>query len=209
MPLIIYGLFGNITPFRSRISTCGRDMADRRYTLKKTIVLVGMMGAGKSAVGHALSDALGVQFLDSDEEIVKAASMSIADIFERDGEAFFRDREREVIARLLDTETVVLSTGGGAFMPEANRKMISEKGVSVWLNADLPLLWSRVRHRDTRPLLHTKNPRATLAKLYAERVPKYTEADLEVVGDPAYSVADMAEAVIEKLLTRNDVLERG
>ena len=184
-------------------------MADQRYKLKKMIVLVGMVGAGKSAVGHALSDALGVRFLDSDAEIIKAANMSIADIFERDGEAFFRDREREVIARLLDTKTGVLSTGGGAFLAAENRRMISEKGVSVWLNADLPLLWSRVRHRDTRPLLKTPDPKATLAAIFEDRVPKYAEADLEVCAHPSYSVADTTKVVIEKLLTRKDVLERA
>ncbi len=122
---------------------------------KKTIVMVGMMGAGKTAVGRALAQKLGVSFLDSDAEIVEAAHMSIAEIFARDGEPFFRARETEVIGRLLETERCVLSTGGGAFLSGTNREMIADKGVAVWLDADLDLLWSRVRHKDTRPLLRT------------------------------------------------------
>ena len=111
------------------------------WQLGKTVVMVGMMGAGKTAIGTALARALDVPFLDSDEEIVKAANMSIAEIFERDGEPFFRRKESQVIERLLETERCVLSTGGGAFLSPENRQMISEKGVSVWLRADLDLLW--------------------------------------------------------------------
>lgn len=177
------------------------------YDLKKSIVMVGMMGAGKTAVGQALADRLGVPFLDSDEEIVKAANMSIAEIFERDGEAFFRDRESEVIARLLDTEKAVLSTGGGAFLADRNREMITERGVSVWLKADLELLWNRVKHRDTRPLLRTADPKATLTEIYNARVPTYALADLPVEAHPDYAISDMADAVVSALLTRPDVLE--
>ena len=114
--------------------------------LVKTVVLVGMMGAGKTAVGTALARQLGVAFKDSDEEIVRAANRTIAEIFERDGEPFFRARETEVIARLLRGTPCVLSTGGGAFLAEANRSLIHDAGVSVWLKADLELLWQRVRH---------------------------------------------------------------
>ena len=130
--------------------------------LKKTVVMVGMMGAGKTAVGTALARLLAVDFLDSDEEIARAANRSIAEIFERDGEAFFRARETEVMARLLRGQPCVLSTGGGAFLAEANRQLIHDAGVSVWLRADLDLLWQRVRHKTTRPLLRTANPRETL-----------------------------------------------
>lgn len=177
------------------------------FNVKKSIVMVGMMGAGKSAVGQALAARLGVAFMDSDEEIVRAANMSIAEIFERDGEAFFRDRETEVIGRLLDAERAVLSTGGGAFMSDRNRVMISERGVSVWLKADLELLWNRVRHKDTRPLLRTPDPKATLREIYDARVPTYAKADLSVDADPDYSIEDMCEAVVAALLTRPDVLE--
>ena len=134
--------------------------------LQKTVVLVGMMGAGKSAVGAALARLLKVQCLDSDEEIVRAANATIPEIFERDGEPFFRDRESEVIGRLLRGTPCVLSTGGGAFMSERNRDQIRAAGVSVWLRVDLDLLWQRVRHKNTRPLLRTANPRETLRQIY-------------------------------------------
>ena len=140
-------------------------MAGLGATLKKTVVLVGMMGAGKTAVGKALAAMLNVPFLDSDEEIVKAANRSIAGIFTRDGEAFFRAREAEVIARLMDEQAGILSTGGGAFLADQNRTVIADKGVAVWLRADLDLLWVRVRHKTTRPLLQTDNPRETLREL--------------------------------------------
>ena len=175
--------------------------------LKKTVVLVGMMGAGKTAVGKALAAALRVPFLDSDAEIEKAANMTIPEIFERDGEPFFRLKERQVIARLLDEKQGVLSTGGGAFMAAENREMITEKGVSVWLNADLNLLWSRVKHKDTRPLLRVPDPLGALTRLYAERVPVYSKADLTVKSEPGLSIDDMATRVIDALRTRPDVLE--
>ncbi|MGC9420765.1 MAG: shikimate kinase [Rhodovulum sp.] len=175
--------------------------------LKKTIALVGLMGAGKTAVGTALARKLDVPFRDSDAEIVKAANMTIAEIFERDGEAFFREKESQVIGRLLDEEPAVLSTGGGAFLSAANRAAISARGVSVWLDADLDLLWSRVRHKTTRPLLRTDDPRATLARLYHDRKPFYAQADLAVRADPRYSIEEMADRVREALLTRPDVLE--
>ena len=178
------------------------------WKVKKTIVMVGMMGAGKTAVGRALAHRLGVPFLDSDAEIVEAANMSIAEIFERDGEAFFRTKETQIIDRLLDTERCVLSTGGGAFLAEGNRQMISDKGVSVWLNADLDLLWNRVKHKDTRPLLRTENPRATLEAIYDARVPLYAKADLQVNSDRDVTIEAMAGRVIEALLTRPDVLEK-
>ncbi len=177
------------------------------YVVKKTIALVGMMGAGKTAVGQALARALSVPFLDSDDEIRRAANMEIAEIFARDGEAFFRDREAEVIARLLESERCVLSTGGGAFLSERNRQAIGRAGVSVWLNAPFDLLWERVRHKDTRPLLRTPDPRATLAALYEARVPVYALADLSVRARPEYSIARMTEEVIAALKTRPDVLE--
>lgn len=175
--------------------------------LKKTVVLVGMMGAGKTAIGKALAAALGVPFLDSDEEIVRAANMPIAEIFARDGEAFFRDKETRVIQRLLQENQGVLSTGGGAFLSETNRDLIAEYGVSVWLDADLDLLWDRVKHKDTRPLLQTEDPRGTLEALYNARVPTYRMAELSVKADAKYSIIDMTGAVIKALKTRPDVLE--
>ncbi|SLN10618.1 Shikimate kinase [Pseudoruegeria aquimaris] len=167
-----------------------------------------MMGAGKTAVGKALAQMLQAPFLDSDDEIVKAANMSIAEIFERDGEAFFRARETEVIARLMDEERCVLSVGGGAFLSEVNREIVDSRGVAVWLRADLDLLWNRVRHKTTRPLLRTANPRATLAELLRAREPFYAKAPLIVDADASYSVEDMAHRVLQALLTRPDILEK-
>lgn len=185
-----------------------RDATDLPFRLKKTVAMVGMMGAGKTAIGTALARYLGVAFLDSDAEIVAAANASIAEIFERDGEAFFRDRESQVIGRLLDGTPGILSTGGGAFLRAENRAMIHERGISVWLRADLDLLWERVRHKTTRPLLMTDDPRATLAEIQAARDPVYGLADLVVDADPAFSIDDMTARVAEALLTRADVLER-
>lgn len=176
--------------------------------LAKTIVLIGMMGSGKTAVGTALARRLGVAFRDSDEEIVKAANRSIAEIFARDGEPFFREKEAQVIARLLKGSPAVLSTGGGAFLQEINRAAIGREGVSLWLDADLDLLWTRVRHKDTRPLLRTADPKATLAALYAARVPCYRGADLAVTSLPGGSVEEMTDRVIAALATRPDVLEK-
>ena len=178
------------------------------YRLNKTVVLVGMMGAGKSAVGRVLADILDVPFLDSDAEIEHAANMTIPEIFARDGEPFFREREAQVISRLLVEAPGILSTGGGAYMQEANRAEIHDKGVAVWLDADLDLLWSRVRHRDTRPLLRTPNPRATLSELYRKRVPIYALAELRVRADPSSTLHDMARRVVKVLLNRPDVLEK-
>lgn len=177
------------------------------WNLKKTVVLVGMMGAGKTAVGKALAARLDVPFLDSDAEIEAAANMTIPEIFSRDGEAFFRARESEVINRLLDKERCILSTGGGAFMAEPNRNAITEKGVSVWLSAPLDLLWQRVKHKDSRPLLRTADPLGTLTNLYETRCPIYAEADLKIDVANGWSIEDTATRVIEALLTRNDVLE--
>ena len=175
--------------------------------LVKTVVIVGMMGAGKTAVGTALARQLGVAFRDSDEEIVRAASRSIAEIFERDGEAFFRAREAEVITRLSRGPPCVLSTGGGAFLAPANRQVIHDVGISVWLRADLDLLWQRVRHKTTRPLLRTPNPRETLRVLYEARLPHYAEADLIVDAVPELSVESMASRVLDALRGRSDVMK--
>lgn len=180
------------------------EIPNRR--LKRTVAMVGMMGAGKTAVGKALAALLGVPFLDSDHEIERAANMSIAEIFSRDGETFFRERETQVIGRLLDEERCILSTGGGAFMSEHNRKMISERGISVWLDADLDLLWSRVRNKDTRPLLRGAHPYETLKRIYKERVPVYKMSDLSVKSAPDMPIEDMAKQVLGVLETRRDVI---
>jgi shikimate kinase len=175
--------------------------------LKKTVVLVGMMGAGKTAVGNALARMLDVPFLDSDDEIERAANMTVAEIFARDGEPFFRARETEVLARLLAGSPCILSTGGGAFLSPDNRAAIARKGVAVWLKADLELLWQRVRHKSTRPLLRTADPKATLAGLLEAREPVYAAAGLIVQAQPNYSIEDTARKVMEALADRQDVLE--
>ncbi|MEP3346415.1 MAG: shikimate kinase [Litoreibacter sp.] len=174
-------------------------MPPNSTTLKRPLVLVGMMGAGKTAIGGAVARSLGIPFLDSDEELVRAADRSIAEIFERDGEAFFRARETEIISRLLDGEPAVISTGGGAFLSEPNRAMINDKATSVWLKADLSLLWSRVRHKTTRPLLRTDDPLATLTEIFEARTPIYAQAQLSVEARPEYSIEDMAQNVIATL----------
>lgn len=176
-------------------------------TLRRTVVLVGMMGSGKTAIGRALAQRLDVAYVDSDEEIEKAANASISEIFDRSGEPFFRDREAEVIERLLQSDPCVLSTGGGAYLAERNRAAISARGVAVLLDADIELLWDRVRHKDTRPLLRTADPRATLEAIYRDRAPIYAKADLLAKAHRDFSIDEMTDAVVSVLLTRPDVLE--
>ncbi|MEM8582488.1 MAG: shikimate kinase [Pseudomonadota bacterium] len=193
----------------SQSSENGQELqvsADAALKLRKPVVLVGMMGAGKTAVGTALAALLGVPFLDSDREIEAAANASIAEIFARDGETFFRDRETEVLTRLLQSVPGILSTGGGAFLAERNREVIGRYGVSVWLDADLELLWSRVRHKTTRPLLLTEDPKATLSELYNARVPLYAKAQLRVPAAPELSIEQMARRVRNALAATPGVL---
>lgn len=149
----------------------------------RSIVLVGLMGAGKTTVGRRLAAALEVPFLDADHEIEEAAGLSVAEIFEKYGEAHFREGERKVMARLLDGEMAVLATGGGAFMDPETRALIKASGRSIWLKAELELLLERVLRRDTRPLLKTGDPRDILGRLMDERYPIYAEADLVVETD--------------------------
>lgn len=176
-------------------------------TLRRTVVLVGMMGSGKTAIGRELAHRLNVPYVDSDLEIEAAANASISEIFERSGEPFFRDREAEVIARLLQSEPCVLSTGGGAYLAERNRAAISEQGVAVWLDADLELLWERVRHKDTRPLLRTSDPKKTLSEIFKQRAPIYELADLRAEAKAEFSIYEMTEEVLRVLAARPDVLE--
>ena len=188
-------------------ATGGRVRANVNGRLKRSVALIGMMGAGKTAVGGQLARLLQVPFLDSDEAIEAAANMTVAEIFARDGEAFFRAKEAQVLARLLAGPPCVLSTGGGAFLCAANRRTISQLGVSVWLNADADLLWSRVRHRTTRPLLRTPDPRGTLIALLAERAPVYALADVTVEAAPGLSVEAMARRVLAALEGRAELWE--
>jgi shikimate kinase len=147
---------------------------------RRSIVLVGMMGAGKSSVGRKLAGKLGLPFIDADSEIEAAAGMTIPDIFSVRGEAEFRTGEARVIARLLESGPQVLATGGGAFMNADTRAMIGAKGISVWLRADFDVLFKRIKRRSDRPLLKTADPAATLRGLMQERYPVYALADVTV-----------------------------
>jgi shikimate kinase len=147
---------------------------------RRSIVLVGMMGAGKSSIGRRVALRLAIPFVDADAEIEKAAGMSISDIFAIRGEAEFRAGETRVIARLLESGPQVLATGGGAFVNPETRAAVAAKGISVWLKAEFDVLLKRIRRRHDRPLLKTDDPAATLRKLMQERDPIYALADLTV-----------------------------
>lgn len=163
-------------------------------TLPRTLVLIGLMGAGKSSVGKRLALQLGVPFRDSDAEIEAAAGMSVSDIFAREGEAAFRRAERDTIAQLLAGPPHVLGTGGGAFMDTDTRALIRGAGLSVWLRAELDVLVRRCARKETRPLLRTGDPRVILAELMARRYPVYAEADLTV--DTADTPVDTTVAAV-------------
>ncbi|WP_245259031.1 shikimate kinase [Salinarimonas rosea] len=164
----------------------------------RPLVLVGLMGAGKSTVGRRLAMRLGLPFRDADTEIEEAAGMSIPDIFEIYGEAHFRDGERRVIDRLLREGRIVLATGGGAFMDDATRRAVAASGVSVWLKADLDTLMRRVRKRSTRPLLQNADPEGTMRALMERRYPVYATADVVVEShDGAHE--EVVEAVVAAL----------
>jgi shikimate kinase len=150
------------------------------FAPRRTIVLVGLMGAGKTKIGRRLAARLNVPFFDSDSEIEAAAGETIEEIFRNRGEATFRDGERRVIARLLARPVHVLATGGGAFMDPATRALIVHRGVSVWLRADLDVLLARVARRNNRPLLQERDARAVLAELIERRHPIYAEADVTI-----------------------------
>lgn len=152
-----------------------RDTLDGR-----AIVIIGMMGAGKSSIGRRLAQVLGLDFVDSDDEIEKAANLTIPEIFERHGEAHFRDGERKVIARLLAEGGKVIAVGGGAFENPQTRAEIAEHGLSIWLNADFETLMARVRRRSHRPLLQNADPEGTLRSLIEARTPNYALADLTI-----------------------------
>ncbi|QRM53363.1 shikimate kinase [Sinorhizobium sp. BG8] len=149
---------------------------------KRNLVLIGLMGAGKSAIGRLTAQALGVPFIDTDHEIERVSRMSISDLFAAYGEEEFRALETRVIKRLLKTGPRVVSTGGGAYINDRTRKHIKRGGLTLWLKADLDVLWDRVSKRDTRPLLKTENPRQTLENLMHARYPIYAEADLVVLS---------------------------
>jgi shikimate kinase len=166
--------------------------------IDRTIVLVGLMGVGKTTVGRRLARKLGLGFVDSDHEIEKAADMTVAEIFEKYGEEDFRSGERRVIARLLEGKPKVVATGGGAFINEETRNLIKEAGLSIWLDADVDVLVERTGRRDTRPLLKQGDPAQILAKLAQERSPFYGEADIKVkssVGPHDRVVGEIVKAL--------------
>jgi shikimate kinase len=162
----------------------------------RSVVLVGMMGVGKSSIGRRLAARLGIPFVDADTEIEKAAGMSISDIFARHGEADFRSGEARVIARLLDTGPQVLATGGGAVMNEGTRAAIKAKGVSIWLSADFDVLMRRIaKRKNDRPMLQTDDPAETLRQLLKEREPVYAQADLAIASREVPHEAIVSEIV--------------
>jgi shikimate kinase len=168
----------------------------------RSIVLVGMMGAGKTSVGRRLGAALDLPFVDADAEIEQVSQMSIPEIFARHGEAYFRAGEARVIARLLGQGPKVLATGGGAFMNPETRQRIAEAGISVWLKAEFDVLMKRVRKRSNRPLLASPDPEATLRALIDARYPTYALADLTVMSRDApheHVVTDLIEALAARL----------
>lgn len=163
----------------------------------RSIVLVGLMGAGKTTVGRRLAARLHLPFVDADAEVEAAAGLTIPEIFETHGEAAFRDGERKVIARLLNGGPQVLATGGGAFMDAETRARVAARGISVWLKADLDVLMRRVGRRSNRPLLKADDPRAVMAQLMREREPVYATADIVLpTGDGPH------EEVVEALMAR-------
>jgi shikimate kinase len=170
--------------------------------IDRSIVLVGLMGAGKSTVGKRLAKRLGMEFVDSDDEIERAADHKISEIFDRFGEDSFRDGERRVIARLIEGPPKVIATGGGAFLHEETRRLILEKCIAIWLDADLETLAERVSRRDHRPLLRGKEPLPLLRELSARRNPIYAEAHLHVRSQPSPH-----ERAVDAIVTR--LVERG
>ena len=173
--------------------------APSKAALPRTVVLVGLMGAGKSAIGRRLANKLGLPFVDADTEIEAAAGCTIEEIFARDGEAAFRSGERKIIARLLTERPVhILATGGGAFMDPETRALIRERGISVWLRAELEILLARTARRTHRPLLKKGDPGEILSRLMEQRYPVYAEAELTVESDenpPEHTVERVIEAL--------------
>ena len=169
--------------------------------LNRPIVLVGLMGVGKSTVGRRLARRLGLPFVDSDSAIEEAAGASAADVFERYGEQDFRDGERRLVARLVEGERRVIATGGGAFVDPDTRSLLKSRAVTVWLDAPVEVLAERTGRRNTRPLLRDGNRAETLARLDHERRPNYAEADIHIrSGDGAHG--DVVEAIVTALRER-------
>ena len=179
-------------------SASGHDLAAVATRITRPVVLVGLMGVGKSTVGRKLASLLHRDFVDADEAIMEAARRSIPEIFETFGEAHFRDGERRVIARLIEEGHGVIATGGGAFIDPVTRSAVLEKAIAVWIDCDIDTLVERTSRRSNRPLLKNGNPREILARLAAERAPFYAEAPIRVVSENGPH-ADTARAIIEAI----------
>ncbi len=194
---------------RARQDEAGTLMAEAAIVAAlgaRSIMLVGMMGAGKSSIGRRLAARLGIAFADADNEIETAAGMSIPDIFATYGEAHFRSGETRVIARLLESGPQVLATGGGAFMNADTRRAIEAHGISVWLKAEFDVLMRRIKRRQDRPLLRTEDPGETLRTLMAERYPVYAQADITIQSRevPHEKIVDEIVGALAAALMRND-----
>ena len=174
------------------------DVAALAARLARPVVLVGLMGVGKSTVGRKLAALLNRDFVDADDAITEAAQLSIPEIFEQFGEPYFRDGERRVIARLIEEGHGVIATGGGAFVDPSTRALILERAVAVWIDCDVATLVERTARRDTRPLLRGGDPHEILTRLAAERAPFYAEAPIRVVSENGPH-ADTARAIIEAI----------
>lgn len=174
------------------------DLAGIAARITCPVVLVGLMGVGKTTVGRKLANLLHRDFVDADEAIVEAAQLSIPEIFEQFGESYFRDGERRVIARLIEEGHGVIATGGGAFVDPSTRALILDKAIAVWIDADIDTLVERTARRNTRPLLKNGNPKEILARLAAERAPFYAEAPIRVMSENGPH-ADTARAIIEAI----------
>lgn len=171
------------------------DLAKR---LDRPVVLVGLMGVGKSTVGRRLARRLGLPFVDSDSAIEDASGFSAAEVYERFGEQDFRDGERRLVARLIDGEVRVIATGGGAFVDQRTRQLLNERAITVWLDAPVDVLAERTSRRDTRPLLRNPDPKGTLERLSNERRPSYEEAHIHIrSGNGAHK--DVVEAIVQAL----------
>ena len=191
-------------------ATAGRDRRAASIVAAlgdRSIVLVGLMGAGKTVMGRRLAAELGLDFIDSDCEIESAAGMTISEIFARHGEPHFRDRENRIVERLIRDGPRVVATGGGAFIHPGTRSTIKTLALSIWIKAEFDVLMRRVRKRNNRPLLKTKDPEATMRRLMAERYPVYAEADITVLSRDApheIVVGDMLSAIETHLSSRDE-----
>lgn len=193
----MYSLVGVECDAKTPVKSAAAQWGELRLPVLRSIVLVGLMGAGKSTVGRRLAARLGMPFVDADTEIECASGLSIAEIFERFGEAHFRDGERRVIARLIGGPPKVIATGGGAFVAADTRSLILGASIAVWLDADIATLAERVKRRDTRPLLRDRDPAEVLVELAAIRNPLYAEAHIHISSRPTPHEATVRAIVAE------------